>query len=336
MLRTLVAAPLLLAGLLPVSPEMMAHWPVAGRWVCPVGDPRDVGLAGPDEDPGYSISRSVGGPSRHQGADLSNRREGGEVRAAAHGLVVAAGARRPGNGYGIHVVIAHRLPDGDLVYTVYAHLAPGSVQVRPGDTVLLGSSVGRVGMTGDARSPHLHFEVRLPRVPSERWEKTAAADPLEFVITRLPTREADSTWARPYLVWAESAGLLDPGDEAHGPLRRGAWRRMLAAAVAPRPEFGPPAPDDTPGDGDLASATDPPRDSAGVVGWDEIARDLERTRGAGVCLPRRPVSSERRREDLRLRLGVDSIAAGPGQLSRRRLPPTAAEACLAIAETAGD
>src|SRR5438093_5952907 len=103
--QALAAAPLLLAGVLPVSPEALARWPVAGCWICPVGDHRDFARPGSDGDPAYSMTRSIGGPSHHRGADLSNRRGGGEVRASAHGLVVAAEDRGPANGYGFHVVV---------------------------------------------------------------------------------------------------------------------------------------------------------------------------------------------------------------------------------------
>jgi murein DD-endopeptidase MepM/ murein hydrolase activator NlpD len=79
------------------------------------------------------------------------------------------------------VVVAHRLPEGGLAYTVYAHLAAGSITVKPGTSVLMGTRLGKVGQTGTATAPHLHFEVRVPRDPQERWEKAPVVDPLAFV-----------------------------------------------------------------------------------------------------------------------------------------------------------
>jgi murein DD-endopeptidase MepM/ murein hydrolase activator NlpD len=195
-------SPVLLAGLLPITFQTAARWPAASDWMFPVGNARGDAVLGEASEPPYSATRNVGGPSRHKGADLSNRQGGGPVRAAASGLVLFAGARAPGNGYGHHVLLAHRLPEGDLVYSLYAHLEAGSITVEPGDFVRVGKRLGTVGRTGVATSPHLHFEVRAPRDPQERWEKSPVVDPLAFVAARLPGAESvtsavDTTASRP-------------------------------------------------------------------------------------------------------------------------------------------
>jgi murein DD-endopeptidase MepM/ murein hydrolase activator NlpD len=48
---------------------------------------------------------------------------------------------------------------GNGQYAQYAHLQPGSVRVKAGDRVRKGQLVARVGNSGDARVPHLHFQV---------------------------------------------------------------------------------------------------------------------------------------------------------------------------------
>jgi murein DD-endopeptidase MepM/ murein hydrolase activator NlpD len=51
------------------------------------------------------------------------------------------------------------LRDADGVHE-YAlmHLQPHSVRVRSGQRVHAGTPLGKVGHTGDAQGPHLHFE----------------------------------------------------------------------------------------------------------------------------------------------------------------------------------
>ncbi|MEW5981044.1 MAG: peptidoglycan DD-metalloendopeptidase family protein [Acidobacteriota bacterium] len=90
-----------------------------------------------------------GGARFHGGIDL-RAGYGQPVPAAAAGRVIEA---REAGGYGLTIVIAH--PSG--VRTRYAHLS--ALTVAEGDEVAQGQEVGRVGRTGRATGPHLHFEV---------------------------------------------------------------------------------------------------------------------------------------------------------------------------------
>jgi hypothetical protein len=335
-----IAGPALLAGLLQLDPGSMDCWPWGGGWVFPVGDPYDFTIGAEPNEPGYRVNRSLSakGHGSHRGADLSNRQAAGRVRAAAHGIVVLSEEDDLGSGYGCRVVLAHRLPDGTLVYTVYAHLASRSLRVRTGEPVQGGQIVGRVGQTGRATSAHLHFEVRLPLDPGERWEKVPAVDPVAFVASHFSDQRADSTWARPYLLWAEDAGLIGPGTEGHLPLRRSEWWRMLAAATC---------------HGDSAVAgLDPAaletllvrtavveRHVGGpgrTVKWSEVARDLERARSRGLRLPSSPVTLDPRTEACLQHLGLRTPAADLEALALRAEDPTRAEVCLLMADLVGD
>ena len=57
------------------------------------------------------------------------------------------------------VVGNHVIVRSDEGFAVYAHLAPGSVDVREGDSVRRGQLLGRVGSTGNSTAPHLHFQL---------------------------------------------------------------------------------------------------------------------------------------------------------------------------------
>jgi hypothetical protein len=59
------------------------------------------------------------------------------------------------NGSGNHIVLD--IGDGQFVF--YLHLQPGSVHVKVGDHVTQGQLLAQVGASGDAREPHLHFQV---------------------------------------------------------------------------------------------------------------------------------------------------------------------------------
>jgi len=93
----------------------------------------------------------------HEGIDLACP-EGTPVRAADDGVVLFSGEQK---GYGNLVLLAH---DRDLV-TVYAHNARNLVSA--GDKVSRGEEIARVGRTGKATGPHLHFEVRIGTRPRD-------------------------------------------------------------------------------------------------------------------------------------------------------------------------
>jgi hypothetical protein len=56
---------------------------------------------------------------------------------------------------GNYVVIDH----GNGLYSFYAHLQRGSVEVEVGDEVQAGDQLGLLGNTGNSSAPHLHFHV---------------------------------------------------------------------------------------------------------------------------------------------------------------------------------
>jgi len=122
-------------------------WPVEGRVLS-----------------GFGIRRAT---HVHQGLDLGVPR-GTPVRSAAAGQVVFSGRMR---GYGNIVIVAH----GGRIETVYAHNRAN--RVRKGDRVDRGQVIAESGATGNATTPHVHFEVR---------ENRRARDPLRYLPRSYP------------------------------------------------------------------------------------------------------------------------------------------------------
>ena len=98
------------------------------------------------------------GNRHHQGLDIAAP-TGTPVHAAAGGRVAYSGNGM--RGYGRVVVVKHQ---NDLS-TVYAHNS--KLLVRMGDSVGQGQTIARVGQTGRATGPHLHFEIRRRGVPED-------------------------------------------------------------------------------------------------------------------------------------------------------------------------
>lgn len=94
-------------------------------------------------------------PEIHRGVDLAVP-EGTPVRAMAPGTVRFAGEL---GGYGKAVILHHR---GGWS-TLYAHLS--RIDVRAGQRIGSGTTLGLSGGTGEASAPHLHFETRLAGRP---------------------------------------------------------------------------------------------------------------------------------------------------------------------------
>ncbi len=101
------------------------------------------------------ISRGFG--HGHTGIDLMAP-YGSPIRAAAGGTVLYAGWYFA---YGKIVDIRH----ADGLITRYAHMSAFAPGIVPGAPVAEGAVIGRVGTTGRAHGPHVHFEVRIDGHP---------------------------------------------------------------------------------------------------------------------------------------------------------------------------
>lgn len=96
----------------------------------------------------------------HKGADFKAF-TGTEVFAAENGIVVAS---RELLGSGNTVIIDH----GQGLLSLYFHLS--KLAVKEGDEVKMGQKIALSGNTGYSQGPHLHFEVRLHKIPVDPFE----------------------------------------------------------------------------------------------------------------------------------------------------------------------
>ena len=287
MAALLAAAPALAAAKASESDDV----PIAGAFVYPVGDELDYTRARAGESRGYYVSdpymarRGSKNQRIHQGCDLSCGAGGAPVHAIASGTVVVADrnaliktrtkvqikttkvvkgkkvtkkgwkwktSSKWRTGWGNYVVVKHVLPSGESVYSLYAHLLSASVRVKPGDVVAAGETIGQVGKTGRASSPHLHLEIRKntpadegernedemeiePTVQDRTFALLATTDPIDFLdkhVRRFEDLEP-GTWQARYAFAACKDGLAVSEEKRFGPdesMDRGDFYRSLVLA----------------------------------------------------------------------------------------------------------
>lgn len=100
---------------------------------------------------GYRRDPFNGSGAMHSGIDFRGP-IGSPIFAAADGRVTFAGVK---SGYGNAIEITH----GNGMLTRYAHLS--RIDVKVGQPVSAGATIGGLGSTGRSTGPHLHFEVRI-------------------------------------------------------------------------------------------------------------------------------------------------------------------------------
>jgi murein DD-endopeptidase MepM/ murein hydrolase activator NlpD len=91
----------------------------------------------------------------HEGIDFVPG-NGAPVQAIADGTVRIA--TEQGGAYGVTVYIDHVI-DGEVITSHYSHMQYGSLNVKAGDTVKVGTVVGKTGNTGRSYGAHMHFEL---------------------------------------------------------------------------------------------------------------------------------------------------------------------------------
>jgi len=140
-----------------------------------------------------------------------------------------------------------RLTRADGTYFFYAHLSMFAPGLKVGSTVVAGQILGNVGMTGNAGTPHLHFEVhpgggaainptatvkavdgcKITTVPPQPGAPTVTAVP---PVTTAPTSAPTTTIAAP--VATTIPGTTTPGTTTPGTTTPGTTAAPVITAPA--------------------------------------------------------------------------------------------------------
>lgn len=115
----------------------------------------------------YGASRSGG--RAHQGIDIMAKR-GTPVRASAPGTIAKLFTSKRGG------TTLYQYDETRQYVFYYAHLESYAANIAVGQHVEQGQVIAYVGSTGNATTPHLHFEIQLAD-GSGRWWKAQSVNP---------------------------------------------------------------------------------------------------------------------------------------------------------------
>lgn len=235
-----------------------ASVPVASGFDYPVGDKLGKGWNGKD-DKGWYVAQSFLDPFYHPGEDWNGRGGGNTdfgqpVYAVAEGRVVFA---ENCFHWGNMLLIEHRLPDGEIVFTLSAHLK--DILVKEGDVVKRRQEVGLVGRgykDATYKSAHLHFEIRkadMACFPAVFWPRTLTYIPRSGVTSDNLSAWIQAHYTDPSLFLREHRKL----GENTKKLKKS---RKAAVNIPPQKSAGEPPTTDAPTEQNPldAGATPPP------------------------------------------------------------------------------
>ncbi len=174
------------------------------------------------------------------GAPVVAPADGKVVRVVNHLPDTPLGEVDVANNWGNAIVLWH----AGNVYTVLAHLQKGSALVAPGQAVVRGQTLARVGSSGRSPVPHLHLQVQrspelgAPTVPAELLHYVRASASQEGGAARYVTHgcpgEGDRVAALPLAARVRATWGLEPGRALRWRVERHA-DTASARVVAPPP-----------------------------------------------------------------------------------------------------
>ncbi|HDS1148062.1 MULTISPECIES: M23 family metallopeptidase [Stenotrophomonas] len=161
-------------GLAQISRRYAIDWKQRINGHLQSGDPLDVRTYHAYAQPVFAVADAVVVQARDGMPDNTPRTAAGFAPALPLSMETLAGN---------YVV----LDLGEGQYAHYAHLQPGSVNVKTGERVRRGQALARIGNSGDARWPHLHFQVTT-------GPDLMGSQGVPFEIEEFRARNTDGTW----------------------------------------------------------------------------------------------------------------------------------------------
>jgi len=165
----------------------------------------------------------------HNGTDICGLGKGPwYIEAFAEGKVLKAQASTaPGGGFGHYVVILHKI-DGEFYTSLYAHMVPGSIQVKVGQKVTAGTVLGKMGTSGMSTGVHLHWEIWKGKQHGWSADGKGFVEPVGFVKALMAAENAKA--------FAKEA---TPADAPAEIIKVEAPKPAVKAPVAPKPVVKP-------------------------------------------------------------------------------------------------
>lgn len=168
--------------------ELRVRLPFRGTWVCTQGvDGRLTHKGAWRHAFDFEVAGDDGERHRGSGARLEEWRAYKlPVIAPAAGVVARVVDGVPDNpvgkvnvdqNWGNLVVVRH----APALYSLVAHLSPGSLKVREGQVVAAGTPLGACGNSGRSDVPHVHFQLQATDVPGAATLPCRFADAVQLV-----------------------------------------------------------------------------------------------------------------------------------------------------------
>lgn len=190
---------------------------------CPAGKPNGTDYKRGEKEGGFDGWGFLewNGTISHPGEDWN--RGAGETDFGDPLFSISSGrvisAMNYGKGWGNIVLIEHELPNGEKIWSQYAHLS--EINVTEGKNVNRGDLIGKIGNANGEWASHLHFEIRKTLLPANYWPSGLSKEtiqqkyysPTDFINSHRPIKPStltasSSDGGKINLSWTKSE---DPG-----------------------------------------------------------------------------------------------------------------------------